>query len=65
MVMKIYAVVWLLVLASAGLLYFTGNLNEMTLTVFGFIAATHFALGVVAVLPWWVDRKYTWRYQTK
>lgn len=63
MVTKIYALVWLVVVASAGLLYFTGNLNEMTLTVFGFVVFTLFAAGIVAVLPWWVDKKYTWKYE--
>jgi hypothetical protein len=62
MVTKIYALLWLVVVASAGLFYFTGNLNEMTLTVFGFLAFTLFAAGIVAVLPWWVDKKYSWKY---
>ena len=40
MVIIIYALIWLLTAASAGLLYFTGNFNEMMLTVFGFIFST-------------------------
>ena len=63
MVMKIYALIWVVVAASAGLLYFAGNLNELTLTVFGFIASTLFAIGIVTVLPWWMDKKYTWEYE--
>lgn len=58
MLVIIYALIWLLTAASAGLLYFTGNFNELTLTVFGFIFATHTFMGVVAVLPWWVDKRY-------
>jgi putative flippase GtrA len=63
MVLKIYALVWSLVAALAGLSYVTGNLNEMTVTVFALVISTLAAVGVVTVLPWWVDRKYTWRYQ--
>jgi membrane protein YdbS with pleckstrin-like domain len=65
MVMKFYAVIWLVVVAAAGLLYSTGNLNEITLTVFGFVAFTLLAAGIVAVLPWWVDEKYTWKYEAR
>ena len=63
MMTKIYALVWFLVVASAGLVYFTGNSNELTLTVFGFIFATLAFMGIVAVLPWWVDRHFSWKYK--
>lgn len=62
MVIIIYALIWLLVAASAGFLYFTGNFNEVTLTVFGFLISALFFMGIVAVLPWWVDKRYTWKY---
>jgi hypothetical protein len=62
MVIIIYALIWLLTAASAGLLYFTGNLDELTLTVFGFIFSTLVLMGFVAVLPWWVDKQYSWKY---
>jgi hypothetical protein len=62
MVMKFYAMTWLIVLAAAGVAYFTDNFNEVTLTVFGFVVSTIFAMGIVAVLPWWVDKKHTWIY---
>ena len=62
MVTKIYALVWLLVLSVAGLFYFTGNLNEVTFTVFGLVLSTLFSVGLVLVLPWWVDRRYSWHY---
>jgi hypothetical protein len=58
----IYALIWLFTAASAGLLYFTGNFNELTLTVFGFIFSTLVFMGFVAVLPWSVDRRYSWKY---
>ena len=62
MVTKIYALVWLLAIAVAGLFYFTSNINEITLTIFGFVFSTLVFAGLVAVLPWWVDRRYSWKY---
>lgn len=59
MVVLIYALIWLLTAAAAGFLYFTGNFNELTLTVFGFIFSTLVFMGIVAVLPWWVDKRYS------
>jgi len=62
MVIIIYALIWLLTTASAGLLYFTGNFNELTMTVFGFIFSTLVFMGILAVLPWWVDKHYSPKY---
>jgi hypothetical protein len=65
MVVKIYALIWLLLVASSAVLYFTGNSTEITLTVFGFIGATLLASGITLVLPWWVDKKHTWTYEAR
>ena len=62
MVTKIYALVWVLIGAIASLFYFTGNFNEVILTVFGFVFSTLIFAGLVAVLPWWIDRRYSWKY---
>jgi Na+/proline symporter len=62
MVTKIYALVSLLMIALAGLLYFTGIFNELILAVFGFALSTHIFAGLVLVLPWWMDKRYTWKY---
>ena len=62
MVILIYALIWLITAASAGLLYFTGNFSELTMTVFGFIFSTLVFMGIIAVLPWWVDKKFSWKY---
>ena len=59
---KIYALVWLLVIGAAGVFYFTGNFSDITATVFGFIVSTLVFAGLVAVLPWWVDKQYSWEY---
>ena len=62
MVLRIYALIWLLVVASAALIFFTGNINDLTLTVFGFIFSTLFFMGFLAVLPWWLDKIYAPKY---
>ena len=59
MVVIIYALIWLLTMASAGILYFTGNFNELTMIVFGFISSTLVFMGMIGVLPWWVDKRYS------
>lgn len=58
----IYALTWFLALGAAGLVYFTGYFNEMTLTVFGFIFSTLLFAGIVMVLPFWVDEHHSWKY---
>lgn len=62
MVTRFYLFAWLLTAGLAALLYFTGNVGDLTPTIFGFVFATLAFMGIVAVLPWWVDREYTWRY---
>ena len=62
MVTKIYAWVWFVVAGVATLTYFTGNFNELTLTVFGFVFSTLLFAGLVMVLPWWLDKQYSWNY---
>jgi hypothetical protein len=62
MILIIYALIWILTATSAGLLYFTGYFNELTMTVFGFIFSTLVFMGIIAVLPWWVDKQYAWKY---
>ena len=62
MVTKIYALVWLLAVGAIGLFYLTGNLSDLTLTVFGFLLSTLAFAGLVVVLPWWVDRRFAWAY---
>ena len=65
MVMKIYAFAWLLAAVSVALLYFAGRLNEPELTVLGFILSTLFFTGVVAILPWWVDKLHAPKYRIR
>ena len=62
MVMKVYALVWLLAVGVASLFYFTNNINEVTFAIFGFVFSTLLFAGLVAVLPWWVDKRFSWKY---
>ena len=59
MLIVIYALIWILLAAAAGILFVTGYLNEMTLTVFGFLASTLIFAGFLAVLPWWMNKRFT------
>lgn len=59
MLLIIYALVWMLVAAAAGILFVTGNFNEMAMTVFGFLFSTLFFAGIVAVLPWWMKKRHS------
>ncbi len=59
MLIVIYALIWILLGAAAGILFVTGYLNEMTLTVFGFLASSLFFAGFLAVLPWWMSKRFS------
>ena len=58
----IYVLSLFLVLAAAGVVYLTGNFNELMVTVFGFTFAALLGAGLVMVLPFWVDEHYSWKY---
>ena len=58
MLVKIYALAWLFAIAaSAGLLAMFGA-TEVVLAVVGFTLSPLFFAGIVAVLPWQMDRHY-------
>ncbi|HMJ07873.1 MAG TPA: hypothetical protein VK468_02640 [Pyrinomonadaceae bacterium] len=59
MVVKVYGLVWFFVLAGAGVLYFTGSFNEMTLPIIGFVFSTLAVMGFVAVLPSLLDDHFS------
>jgi hypothetical protein len=59
---KIYALVWLLTAAFAGIAYFTGYINEITTVIFGFVFSTLIFMGIVAVLPFLVNEHYAPKY---
>ncbi|HKP70490.1 MAG TPA: hypothetical protein VJV05_14475 [Pyrinomonadaceae bacterium] len=59
MLVKIYAFAWLLLIAAAGALLGIVGSTELVLTVFGFAFSTLFFAGIVAVLPWQMDKHYS------
>ncbi len=61
MIAKIYALVWVLFVASAGIVYLTRGFTEVGWTIIGFVLSTLLFAGGVAVLPWWVDRQFAWK----
>lgn len=65
MLIVIYALIWVLFAATAGILFAAGHFNEMASTVFGFLFSTLFFAGIVAVLPWWLDKRYSRFYPKK
>ena len=58
-VAKIYSLIWLFVLAAAGISFLTGLFNAMTLPIFGFVFATLVVMGFVAVLPSLLDEHFS------
>ncbi len=59
MLLIIYILIWFAIAAAAGVLYLTGNFNEMVLMLFGFLTTTLVFLGMIAVLPWWVSQPFS------
>ena len=47
----IYAFVWFAVMATALVVYLTGNLNSTAMVALGFISSTLIFMGLIAVLP--------------
>ena len=62
MFIRIYVFALALSAAAAAALFLTGNFTELTITVFGFLFSTLVFMGMVAVLPWAVDKQFTPRY---
>lgn len=62
MILKIYALIWLLVIAAAAGLLLTGNSSDIVLAVLGFISSTLFFGFYVAILPRLMEKHYTWKY---
>lgn len=51
MIVKIYALIWVLGLLAVGAFYFTGNLGPIMKVVFGFLSFGTIFMGMIAVLP--------------
>ena len=51
MIVKIYALIWVLGLIAAALFYMTGNLGPVPMVVFGFLTFGTIFMGMIGVLP--------------
>jgi hypothetical protein len=51
MIVRVYALIWVLGLMMAGVLYFTGNLTPLLQVVFGFLTFGTIFMGMLSVLP--------------
>lgn len=51
MIVKIYALIWVLGLLAAGILYLTGNLTPLMQIIFGFLTFGAIFMGMISVLP--------------
>lgn len=60
MVIKIFALLWALLIASAVLVLVTTGFGELTLTIFALATSTLAFGALIAVLPWWIDKTFTW-----
>lgn len=58
----IYAVIWVLAAGTAGILLATGQFSEVAAAAYGFLFTTLFFAGLVAGLPWWLDRLFAPKY---
>lgn len=55
---KLYAFTWIIFAAAILTAYTTDSLSPIKLTVFGFLGSTLFFMGLVALLPYLMDRHY-------
>ena len=51
MLVKLYALIWLLGLLAVGIFYFTGNFTPVVAIVFGFLSFGAIFMGIMGVLP--------------
>jgi hypothetical protein len=59
MLMKIYALIWILLVVGAAMLTATFGLTEPVVTALGLVFSTLFFAGVFAILPWQMERHYS------
>lgn len=58
MLIKIYALFWVMLITVTGILSANGMINEYTITILGLLFSTLFFTGLIGVLPWEMDRHY-------
>ena len=45
-------------LSNVALLSLSGHSNELTYTIIAFLASTLIWVAIMALLPWWIDKKH-------
>lgn len=51
MIVKVYALIWVVGIAAAAAFYLTGNLTPVMKVVFGFLSFGMVFMGMIGVLP--------------
>jgi hypothetical protein len=51
MLVKLYALIWVLGLLAVGIFYFTGNFTLPVAIVFGFLSFGAIFMGIMGILP--------------
>jgi hypothetical protein len=57
--LRIYGLIWLLVLGATGVSYLMDLINTVTFPIFGFVFATLAVMAFVAVLPVWLNEHHS------
>jgi len=57
--LRIYGLIWLLVLGATGVSYLMDLINIVTFPIFGFVFATLAVMAFVAVLPAWLNEHHS------
>ena len=61
----IYAFVWFVVIAATLVVFVTGNLSSTALITLGFISSTLIFMGLIAVLPLWMNAHHASKLRAK
>lgn len=59
MILRAYALAWILFVSLAGSLYLTGAVNAILLVIFGMITALLTFIGMILVVPLSIDTSKT------
>lgn len=59
MLVKLYALAWIVVAAATGALFVTGYLNEMTELILGFLFSALLFTGIIGIVPLWMEKHHS------
>jgi len=58
MMIKSYALIWAVMIAIGGGIFFTGMFTEFSATMYGFVLSTLLFAGIIGVLPSMMEKHY-------